>query len=153
MCVCANSDSVSALGNPVGVLERVLMNHKAQRSICLTVLHNKKSKWSVKKGTEYECVKLALLVLYTHVKRVHSYERRAGTRSGNGFVLRITHQILSAVIKNIFICHIAKGTNSQGGKQEKRNLTYHLLWSNCCRSGIKALYIFFYGSYLLNKCF
>lgn len=72
MCVCANSDSASALGYPVGVLEKVLMNRKAQRSICLTMLHNKKSKWCVKKGTGYECIKLVLLVLYTHMKRVHS---------------------------------------------------------------------------------
>lgn len=50
VCVCANSESALALGNPVSALARGLMNHEAQRSSCLTMLHNKNKKQSVKKG-------------------------------------------------------------------------------------------------------
>lgn len=59
VCVCANSESVSALGNPVSALARGLMNHDVQRSSCLTMLHNKNRKRSVKKGQDINALNVA----------------------------------------------------------------------------------------------
>lgn len=117
------------------------MNHEVQRSSCLTMLHNKNRKRSVKKGrdmnalnvacfsaliwkewasNEWNCTRQHLSCFRCILWSVMILKQR---RFCLALVLRITHQIpCCKIIKNIFICHSKSYEFSERRKKS-------LLWS------------------------
>lgn len=158
VCVCANSESALALGNPESVLARGLMNHEVQRSSCLTMLYNKNRKRSVKKGRDMNALSVAYFSALIWKKwatnewnctRQHrrcfrcilgSVMLLKHRRFCLPLVLRITQQIpCCKIIKNIFICH-----SKSYEFPERRNTEKQIPPMICCKAVVADLASSFY---------